>query len=104
MFTALRASMRDIERFLEVSRDLPLSYEPVGLARNGHAAFDADETIVPLGSGAVIYERAKAALRDWTQFKLGWVELYPRHASMGAGSVVAVVIRHLGFWSLNGCR
>ena len=61
-----------------------------------------DETIVALGSGAI--QRAKAALREWTQFDLGWVELYPRHASTEVGSVVAVLIHHFGFWSLNVCR
>jgi len=104
MFSVLRPSQRDIARFLADSRDLPLSYEPVGLALAATAAFDADETIVALGSGAATYERAKAALREWIQFDLGWVELYPRHASIEIGSVVAVLIRHVGFWSLNGCR
>ena len=104
MFSPLRPSARDIAGFLAASRDLPLSYQPVGLALAASASFDADETIVPLGSGAVVYERAKAALREWIQFDLGWVELYPRHASIEVGSVVAVLIHHLGFWSLNGCR
>jgi hypothetical protein len=35
---------------------------------------------------------------------LGWVETFPGHAPVGAGTVVAVLIRHLGFWSLNGAR
>jgi uncharacterized protein (UPF0548 family) len=104
MFSILRPSPRDIARFLAASRDLPLSYQPVGLALAATASFDADETIVALGSGPAIYKRAKQALGGWTQFDLGWVELYPRHASIEVGSVVAVLIRHLGFWSLNGCR
>jgi uncharacterized protein (UPF0548 family) len=104
LFSVLRPSPRDIARFLAASRDLPLSYQPVGLALAATASFDADETIVALGSGAATYERAKAALREWIQFDLGWVELYPRHASIEIGSVVAVLIRHVGFWSLNGCR
>jgi uncharacterized protein (UPF0548 family) len=104
MFYVLRPSSREIARFLAASRDLPLSYQPVGLALAATASFDADETIVALGSGAAIYERAKAALREWTQFDLGWVELFPRHAPIDVGSVVAVLIHHAGFWSLNGCR
>jgi len=104
MFSLLRPSSREIARFLAASRDLPLSYQPVGLALAATASFDADETIVALGSGAAIYERATEALRCWTQFELGWVELYPRHASIDVGSVVAVLIHHAGFWSLNGCR
>ena len=104
MFSLLRPSAREIAHFLGASRDLPLSYEPVGLATAANASFDSDETIVALGSGRTIYARATAALRDWTQFDLGWVELYPRHASVETGSVVAVLIHHAGFWSLNGCR
>ena len=40
----------------------------------------------------------------WKQFDIGWVETLPRHAPVAVGTVVAVLIRHLGFWSLNGCR
>ena len=104
MFSLVRPSERDIARFLATSRDLQLSYEPVGLALAANASFDTDETVVSLGSGAAIYRRAKAALETWAQFHLGWVELYPRHAPVETGSVVAVLIRHFGFWSLNGCR
>ena len=104
MFSIHRPSTRDIDRFLASSRELTLSYEPVGLAHTPTPSFDADEAIVPLGSGPAIYDRAKAALRDWTQFDLGWVELSPKGASIEPGSTVAVLIRHFGFWSLNGCR
>jgi len=104
MFNSFRPSPRDIARFLATSRYLPLSYQPVGLALSADASFDTDETVVNVGSGPAAYERAKAALEDWTQFDLGWVELFPKHASIEPGSTVAVLIRHFGFWSLNGCR
>jgi len=104
MFSLTRPSERDIAHFLADSRDLPLSYEPVGLALTDKSAFRLDEAIVPLGSGAAAYERAKDALREWTHFNLGWVHLYPRRASIEPGTIVAVVIRHFGFWSINGCR
>jgi len=104
MFNSFRPSPRDIARFLATSRDLALSYQPVGLALSADASFDTDETVVNVGSGPAAYERAKAALEDWTQFDLGWVELFPKHASIEPGSTVAVLIRHFGFWSLNGCR
>ena len=44
------------------------------------------------------------ALREWRQFELGWVELFPRAAPIESGTVVAVLVRHQGLWSLNGCR
>jgi uncharacterized protein (UPF0548 family) len=30
--------------------------------------------------------------------------LFPRGAPIETGTVVAVMLNHLGFWSLNGCR
>jgi uncharacterized protein (UPF0548 family) len=104
MFLARRPSARAIDRFLRESQDLPLSYGPVGIAGTGADGWTFDEATGVIGHGQAAYERARAALRTWTQFDLGWVELFPRHAPVAAGTVVAVLFRHLGFWSLNGCR
>ena len=35
---------------------------------------------------------------------LGWVALFPARAPIVPRTVVAVLVKHLGFWSLNGCR
>jgi uncharacterized protein (UPF0548 family) len=32
------------------------------------------------------------------------VEVFPTLAAVAPGTVVAVLVRHLGFWSMNGCR
>ena len=104
MFLAHRPSPGDIARFLDASRDLPLSYAPVGLARTGAPGFRVDEEVVAVGTGDAAYARATAALTEWRHFDLGWVDLHPRQADISEGTVVAVAIRHFGFWSLNGCR
>ena len=83
---------------------MPLSYGDVGIAQATPAGYDLDETIVTIGHGEVAYKRAKAALAAWKHFDFTWVEISPRAASIEPGTVVAVLIRHLGFWSLNGCR
>jgi uncharacterized protein (UPF0548 family) len=83
---------------------LPLSYAPVGLADQGRAGFRVDEAITVIASGEAAFERAVTALTEWRHFELGWVELFPKTASIVPGTVVAVLVRHLGFWSLNGCR
>ncbi len=57
-----------------------------------------------IGSGQVSFERARKALTNWEHFELGWVELFPGNPRYEPGSVVAVLVRHLGFWSLNACR
>jgi uncharacterized protein (UPF0548 family) len=44
------------------------------------------------------------SLRSWVMFSLGWVEVFPANAPIEAGSTVAVLVKHFGFWSLNACR
>jgi uncharacterized protein (UPF0548 family) len=104
VFLAHRPSPEDIDRFLDASRKLPLSYAPVGLARTGAPGFRVDEEIVAVGTGDAAFARATAALTEWRHFDLGWVQLHPPRAHITDGTVVAVAIRHFGFWSLNGCR
>jgi uncharacterized protein (UPF0548 family) len=63
-----------------------------------------DEQVVAIGHGETDFDRARVALAGWKHFDLGWVEAFPKHAAVDTGTVVAVLIRHFGFWSLNGAR
>jgi uncharacterized protein (UPF0548 family) len=104
MFFATRPSRQEIGRFIKDSQALPLSYKQVGLAQGSPVGYDIDETLVTIGRGDAAFERAKAALAAWRHYEFNWVEVSPPGASIDSGSVVAVLVRHLGFWSLNGCR
>ena len=104
MFFARRPSARIIERFLDDSRDLPLSYSPVGIVAQTPRDQRFDEQLTAIGHGPGDFDRARVALMAWKQFDLGWVETFPQNAPVQTGTVVAVLIRHLGFWSLNGTR
>jgi uncharacterized protein (UPF0548 family) len=104
MFFMRRPSPHTIDTFVAQSQALPLSYAPVGLVREKTTRRGVDEAIVTIGRGDEAFVRARAALAQWKQFDIGWVELFPRNAPVVEGTVVAVLIRHLGFWSLNGCR
>ena len=103
MFLRRRPSMTAIERFLDRSLTLPLSYGPIGIvdAANIHRL---DEQVVAIGHGEADFARARIAVAGWKHFDIGWVEVFPKHAAIETGTVVAVLIRHLGFWSLNGAR
>ena len=104
MFLARRPSAAHIDRFLRESHVLPLSYGPIGIVNGGTIREGLDEMTVAIGHGKAAFERARTALMEWKQFDIGWVETFPRRAPVMAGTEVAVLIRHLGFWSLNGCR
>jgi uncharacterized protein (UPF0548 family) len=104
MFLMRRPSPAAIERFLDRSRQLPLSYGPTGIVRHPSGTGRFDEQVVTIGHGNADFERARAALLSWKHVDLGWVEVFPSQASVESGTVVAVRIRHLGFWSLNGAR
>jgi len=104
MFLFLRPSPEQIDRFIRASGQMPLSYKPVGIVRSAPVGRRFDEAVVTIGRGAADFRRAQRALRAWKQFDIGWVELFPRCASTAVGTNVAVLIRHFGFWSLNGAR
>ena len=104
MFLTKRPSAAEIDKFLEKSNSLDLSYRPVGLVNICPASFDLDEATTTIGRGPEAFARAKTALLHWRHFELGWVELFPPDAAIEIGTTVAVLIQHLGFWSLNGGR
>ena len=104
MFLLGRPPRRRIERFLAGSHGLPLSYGPIGIARHLTDPRRCDEQVVAIGRGEPEFQRAREALAQWKHFDIGWVEAFPSPFSVETGTVVAVLIRHLGFWSLNGAR
>src|SRR5206468_5369957 len=79
-------------------------YAPIGLARDGAAGYQTDQETAVIGHGAHAFEAARNRLARWRQFPHGWVELFPGNAPITPGTTVAVLARHLGFWSLNACR
>jgi uncharacterized protein (UPF0548 family) len=104
MFLVSRPTQEQIETFLAESQGLELSYGAASIRRQPSPGFTVDEATGVLGYGIRTFESARAALTEWRHFDLGWVELHPHAAPVEVGTVVAVLVRHLGFWSLNGCR
>ncbi len=96
------AAIRD---FLAGQQRLDFSYAAVGATRTTPPlGFVVDPTRAKLGSGAATFTAAKAALRRWEQFHLGWVEITDPDTPLEPGRCVAVLARVFGVWSLNACR
>jgi uncharacterized protein (UPF0548 family) len=104
VFLLHRPSPQAIESFIVQSRDLPLSYEPLGLAQGDGRGFRVDTGSAIVGHGEAAFARARTALTEWRHFELGWMAAFRATPGVARGAVIAVLVRHLGFWSLNGCR
>jgi uncharacterized protein (UPF0548 family) len=94
-----------IRRFLETQEGEPFSYPEVG-ASGGAAprGYNIDHNRVLLGDGYETFLGAIEALKSWKMFDFAWVKLCQPDTPVAEGMTVAVLVRHLGFWSLNACR
>ena len=104
MFLIARPSPDAVGSFLARSSQLPLSYDTAGMVSSPPNGFDLDEQVTVVGHGRQTFDRACQALMSWAHFDLGWIQVFPGRPSIEPGMEVAVLIRHLGFWSLNGGR
>jgi uncharacterized protein (UPF0548 family) len=97
MFLARRPSHAAIARFVSDANAARLSYGPVGLVKEaGATGRRVDEVTVVIGHEAEDFARARRALMSWSQFDIGWVQVFPAHAPIAPGTNVAVLISHWG--------
>ena len=94
-----------IECFLEAQRSLPFSYPEVGASRDGAPpGYPINHHRGRLGTGQDTFARAREALTRWEMYRLGWTRIFWPEAPIAEGTVVGVLGRHFGVWSLNACR
>ncbi len=94
-----------IGRFLDDQRSLPFSYPEVGASREGAPpGYPVNQLRGRLGVGPETFARAVEALRGWKMYETGWTKLCWPDAPITAGTVVGILGRHFGVWSLNACR
>ena len=81
------------------------SYSEVGATASSLPRhYNIDHTRVRLGQGCIVWDRAVDAVQAWQMFNIPWLRLFWPNSPIRAGTNVAVMMRHLGFWSLNACR
>ena len=104
-----------IQDFTQEQRTSNLSYQPL---RGTEFKFDSkdferddrfssfwiDHARVKLGSGSACYEAAVQALKNWRQFEMPWVSVFPEQQELQVDLVVVIRAAHIGFWSLSGCK
>jgi len=105
MFLWKRPTDETVRSLLERQSSLPFSYTEVGSSRSmPPTGYNIDHNRVQLGQGERAFKSAIAAIRQWRMFSVPGVELCWPDARLEPGTIVAVRVAHLGFWSLNFCR
>jgi uncharacterized protein (UPF0548 family) len=105
MFCLTKPDPDFIRAFLSGQKGKPYSCEKVGRSReNPPEGFTIDHNRILLGKGMDVFDRAKRAIQEWKMFDMPWISLCWPDTPIAVNGLVAVLIRHLGFWSLNACR
>jgi uncharacterized protein (UPF0548 family) len=105
MFCLAKPQRSVVDAFISAQQNQRFSYVEVGRSRQqAPSGYTIDHNRSKLGQGADTYERAKCAVRKWKMFDMTWLDLCWTDTPIEAGVTVAVLVSHLGFWSMNACR
>ena len=105
MFCFSKPSRNAIAEFIALQTSKKFSYPEVGMSQQpAPSGYTLDHNRIRLGEGPNTFDRAKRAISQWKMFDMPWLELCWPEARIQPGSTVAVLVSHLGFWSMNACR
>src|SRR5262249_26346049 len=105
MLSLRKPSAERLREFLAAQSRLDFTYPAVGAtAAVPPAGSVVDRTRTKLGEGAGVFTAARAALRRWEHFRLGWVETWPPDTPIQAGQIVAGLAPLFGPWWGRACR
>lgn len=105
MLSLRKPSADSLRQLVAKQAGLPFSYSAVGAtAERPPPGYVVDRTRIRLGEGEAVFTFAQAALRQWRQFRLGWVEAWSPETPLEPGQVVAIMGWAVGLWWLNACR
>jgi uncharacterized protein (UPF0548 family) len=105
MLLFTRPTDERIQAFLANQKDRQYSYDEVGASRGRlPSGYRVLHGRAELGHGSAQFVQASEALNQWKMFDVPGVRLCWPTTPIRVGSLVAVLIKHFGIWSLNFCR
>lgn len=105
MYLLKRPSDEFVRDHLKSLQEEPFSF-PTGHIKNRTVpvGFQHDVATFPLGKGDTVWRHAIEAIQDWRMFPSSMVTLVRLTDEQAVGSVVAVVCKALGLWTINPAR
>lgn len=105
MFSFRKPKPAEIKSFLNRCESDTLSYTEVGATAGvPPSGYNIDHNRIRLGEGTRAFETAKESIRRWKMFDFEWINLCWPDTPIEEGRNVAVLARHLNFYSLNAAR
>jgi uncharacterized protein (UPF0548 family) len=105
MFILTKPDDAVLQKFVDECKNARFSYDAVGNTKaKPPAGYDLDHNRRLIGHGTGDFEAAKRAIDAWKMFDFDWVRLFAKNSPNTPGKNVAMVARHMGFYSINGCR
>jgi uncharacterized protein (UPF0548 family) len=105
MFCWSKPCRQSIVQFISAQSNEIFSYAEIGSSRlQAPPGYTLDHHRIKLGHGSDAFERAKLAIRQWKMFDMPWITLCWPDTPIEPQATVAVLVSHLGFWSMNAAR
>ena len=105
MFLLTRPDNKAVEQFLADRANDSFSYPEVGATgATTPAGYNIDHNRIRIGTGEDTFESAKTAIRSWKMFDMEWVKLFYDSTPIEIERTVAILVKHVGFYSLNAAR
>jgi uncharacterized protein (UPF0548 family) len=106
MFLLSKPDRSTIQTFLNSSSSNAFTYPHVGSTMNSVIpdGYVADHNRISLGNGEERWAASRSLVEHWKMFDFPWVELCWPETPLRADENVAILVSHLGFWSLNDAR
>lgn len=106
MFLLKEPTPETAKRYMEERVSAEVAYNPLL-----HTSFPErvkgyvnDDNVAVIGQGEECFEKAREAVRSWRVFPDSWAKVYVSEVAQKVGTVVGVVLKHLGFYSINPSR
>jgi uncharacterized protein (UPF0548 family) len=106
VFTLRNPDSEHLSHFLARQRTSPLTYTDVGATFSDELPADYHHTraATDLGTGAAVWDRARAGIRDWAAHAAAGIEIAPSMAPIAEGTTVAVITAIGPLHVLAACR
>ena len=100
-------SNKKIEEFLFSQTEQSFSYKDIGMTREAKIAnsdYVIDHYRTLLGKGSLIFDRGVSSLKNWQQFKIGWLKIWPSEVNIETGATICLLISFTAWYFLCACR